>query len=66
MIDEVYTTQRFEYCNGSFIWLNEDNLSAKTVLTLMIQSACSTYKGVVCLIPINKLNTALWDFDLIK
>ena len=57
MIDEVYTAQRVEYTNGAFIGLSEDGVPAKTVLAFMVQSTCDKYKDVVCLVPINKLNT---------
>ena len=58
----MYTPQRVEYCNGSFIEQTEDNLPAQTVLTFMVQLTCCTYKDVVCLVPINKLDTASWRF----
>lgn len=58
MIDEVYTAQRMEFNNGKFIGMTEDGEPAKTVLTFMIQSTCSKYKDVVCLVPVLRLNTA--------
>ena len=67
MIDEIYTAQRIEYSNGAFVGLTEDNKPAKTVLTFMIQSTCSKYKDVVCLVPVDKLDTKTqrkW-FDLV-
>ena len=66
MLDEVYTAQRVEYTNGSFIGVTE-GASAKTVLIFMLQSVKGKYKDVVCLIPIHKLSTALlWKwFDLL-
>ena len=44
-------------------------LLQKAVLTFMVQSIYGKYKDVVCLIPINKLNTALlreWFFKVMK
>ena len=59
IIDKAYTAQRIEYCNGQFIGLTKDGGALKTVLTFNVQSIYSKYKDVVCLIPINKLDTAL-------
>ena len=56
-IKEVHTAQRIEYCNGSFIGMTVDNLPVRTVLTFMVQSTCSTYKDVVCLVPLNILDS---------
>ena len=36
IIDEVYTAQRVEYCNGKFIGLTENGSIAKTVLILWL------------------------------
>ena len=49
--------QRVEYSNGSFVRLTDDGVPAKTVLAFMVQCICGKYKDVVCLIPVNKLNT---------
>ena len=62
LIDEVYTAQRIEYSNGSFTGLTDNGHAAKTVLTLMVQSVCKNYKDVVCLIPVEKLDTKFLRF----
>ena len=59
LVDEVYTAQRIEYSNVSFIGLTEEGAQAKTVLPFIIQSIMGKYKDVVCLIPVKKLNTNL-------
>ena len=59
LVDEVYTACRIEYSSGAFIGLTEDGTPAKTVLTFMVQSTCCKYRDVVCLVPVNKLDTAL-------
>ena len=56
LIDEVYTAQRMEYNNSSFVGLI-DGRPAKTVHAFIIQSVAGKYKDVVCLLPVNKLNT---------
>jgi len=56
LIDEVYTAQRVEYCNGSYIGLMEDGRPTKTVLAFMVQSVCKICRDVVCLIPVEKLD----------
>ena len=69
LLDEVYTTQRVEYSDGSFVGLTEDGVPAKTVLASMVQSICGKYRDVVCLIPVNKLNTDtlnLWFNRVLK
>ena len=68
IIDEVYTAQRVKYNNGSFIGLTEDGAQAKTVLGFMVQSMMEKYKDVVCIVPVNKLDTSLLKthFDRVK
>lgn len=58
MIDEVYTAKRIEYSNGTFVGVNEEGEPAKTVLTFMVQSTCSKFKDVVCLVPVRKLDSS--------
>ena len=53
MIDEIYTAQRVEYSNGSFVGLTEEGIPSKTVLTFIIQSV----EDVVCLQPVYQLDT---------
>ena len=62
LIDEVYTAQRVEYSNGRFIGLTKEGLPAKTVLAFMVQSVCHKYKDVLCLVPIEKLDTKLLNY----
>ena len=57
MIDEVYTAKRIEYANGSFVGLTESGEPAKTVLAFKVQSSCSKFKDVVCLVPVSKLDS---------
>ena len=59
LIDEVYTAQRKEYSDGSFISLTIEGKPAKTVLVFMVQSVVGNFKDIFCLVPINKLDTAL-------
>lgn len=59
LVDEVYTAQRVEYSNGSFVGLTEEGVPAKTVLSFMVQSIGGKYQDIVCLIPVNKLDTSL-------
>ena len=40
LIDEVYTANRVEYQNGTFVGLTEDGACARTVLMFMVQSVC--------------------------
>ena len=43
LIDEVYTANRVDYQNGTFVCLTKDDAYAKTVLTFMVQSVCKNY-----------------------
>jgi len=62
MIDEVYAARRIEYSNGAFVGITEDGVPAKTVLSFMVQSSCSKYQGMVCLVPIDRLDTKTLQF----
>ena len=57
MIDEVYAAKRIKYSNDTFVWLNEEGEPAKTVLSFMVQSTFSKFKDVVCLVPVQKLDS---------
>jgi len=57
MIDEIYTAKRIEYSNGSFVGLTEEGEPAKTVLAFMVQSVCSKFKDIVCLVPVHNLDS---------
>ena len=69
MVDEVYTAHRVEYSNGKFIGLTDDGVPAKTVLAFMVQSIRGSYKDVICLVPVNKLNTTTlhkWFIEVLR
>ena len=57
LLYEVYTAQHVEYSDGNFFGLTEDNVPAKTVLAFMVQFICEKYRDVVCVIPVNKVDT---------
>ena len=57
LLNEVYMARHVKYSDGSFVRLTEDGVPAKTMLAFMVQSICGKYRNVVCLIPVNKLNT---------
>ena len=44
LIDKVYTTNRVECQNGTFVGLTEDGACAQMVSTFMLQSVCQSYK----------------------
>ena len=44
LIDKVYTANRIEYQNGTFIGLTEDGACAQTILAFMLQSVCQSTK----------------------
>ena len=56
IIGEVYTAQRVEYNNGSFVDVTDNSTSSKTVLAFMIQSTHGKYKDIACLIALSKLD----------
>ena len=62
LFDKLYTAQSVEYQNGTFVGLTEDGERARTVLTFMVQSVCKSYKDVVCLVPVEKLDTSKVHF----
>jgi len=39
------------------VGITEDGIPAKTVLSFMVQSSCSKYQDMVCLVPIDRLDT---------
>ena len=59
LIDEVYTANRVDYQNGTYVCLTKDDACAKTVLTFMVQSVCKNYKDAFYLVPAEKLETSL-------
>ena len=69
LTDEVHAANFIEYQNGTFVGLIEDGACARTVLTFMVQSVCKTYKDVVCLVAVEKLDTSwlhYWFNKIIK
>ena len=61
LVDEIYTAKRVEYSNGKFIGLTDDGKVAKTVVTFMVQSLCSKYRDVVCIVPVESLTIELLE-----
>ena len=47
---------------GKCYGLTEQRNPAKTVLTFMVLSICSNYKDVVCLVPVEKIDTKLFEY----
>ena len=62
LIDKVYTANRVECQNGTFVGLTEDDACSQTVLTFMY---LSKLQRLVCLAPVKKLD-AFYIADLIK
>ena len=59
IVDEVYVAQRIEYTDGAFAGLAADGSLAKPSLSFMVQSVCSNYKDMGCLITVSKLDTSI-------
>ena len=59
IVDDVCTAQWIEYCNGQFVSLTKDGIPAKIVLAFIVQSIVGKYKDIICLIPINNLDSGL-------
>ncbi len=55
MIDEVYVKQLVEYTNGEITGLTPGNAPARTVLSFMVSSVCSSYRDIVAFYPISGL-----------
>ena len=66
IIDEVYTAQRVEYNNGSFVGVTDNGTLSKTVLAFIIQSTHGKYKDIACLIPLSKLDPKSFKNGLTK
>ena len=56
MVDEIYTSERIEYDNGSFVGYTEEGAVAKTVLAFMIKSVTGHHQDMVALYPVDKLD----------
>ena len=58
MVDEVYPVKHIEYSNGTFVEVMRKDNQRKLCLAFMVQSICSKFKDVVCLIPVLKLESS--------
>ena len=54
IMDEVFTAKCIEHSNETFVEVTEEGEPAKTVLAFMVQSICSKFKDVVCLVPVTQ------------
>ena len=63
MIDEVYSAKRVEYSGGTFYGYENQNVT-KTLLCFMIKSVGGKYMDMVCMSPIDNLDSdilhAMW------
>lgn len=46
-----------KFTNGRFEGLTQNGTRAKTVLAFMVQSMFGKYKDVVCLLPVDRIDT---------
>ena len=64
IIDEVYSSKRIEYSNGTFYGYENQNIT-KTLLCFMVKSVGGKYHDMVCMSPIAKLDAdilhSMWD-----
>ena len=59
LMDEVYCIRRTEYVAGKLHGNSEDNTCAKTLLCYMIASVAGTYRDMVAMIPISKIDATI-------
>ena len=56
IIDEVYSSKRVEYSGGTFYGYENQNVT-KTLLCFMIKSVGGKYMDMVCMSPIDRLDS---------
>jgi len=57
LFDEVYSSRRCEYSNGKFYGYDSEDGTSKTVLCFMITGTASSYRDIVCMVPLSKIDS---------
>ena len=69
LFDEVYSARRCEYSNGKFYGYDTSDGTAKTVLCFMLTGVASSYKDIVCMVPLSTINANIinkWFWETVK
>ena len=66
LIDEVFVSQKIEYCRGKFFGREEDGRVAKTLLSFMVKSIAGAYHDIVAMFPVNNLDSSKLKSEFLK